>query len=106
MTVSQSRSKLESLKESTDPDDYLMQHDGKHINGSMVNKYLRQIGAPKKATIHKFRHARGTSIATEILSKSPFTPGDKSYSESQVTKWFVEKVKEVGAELGHVLERR
>ena len=98
----QVKTMLEALKEQTEPNDYLMVYNGKHVNGQMVNKYLVQLGAPKGATIHKFRHARGSLMAKELLAKSPFNPDDKSYSQSDVTKWFVEQVKQIGAELGHV----
>ena len=94
---------LEMLMEDKDDNDYIMtDSNGKRITGAMVNKYLKEIGAPQGVTIHKFRHAKGTMKAQELLGKVPFNPDDMSYTEAEVTKWFIEKMKEVGAELGHV----
>lgn len=94
---------LEMLMEDKDDNDYIMtDSNGNRVTGAMVNKYLKEIGAPTGVTIHKFRHAKGTMKAQDLLGKVPFDPNDMSYTEAEVTKWFIERMKEVGAELGHV----
>lgn len=94
---------LEQLLDGKSGEDYIMtDSNGKRITGSMVNNYLKTIGAPAGVTIHKFRHARGTTHAQKILDKAPFDPKDRDYTEAEVTKWFIESIKEIGAELGHV----
>lgn len=72
-----------------------------HVNGSRVNKYLQSIGAPAGVTVHKFRHARGTILAKEILDKHPFGKGTR-VKEAEANKWLTEKLKLVGKELGHM----
>ena len=94
---------LEQQLDGRSGEDYLMEDsNGKRITGAMVNKYLTSIGAPAGVTIHKFRHAKGTTHAQALLDKSPFNPDDRNYTEAEVTKWFIDQIKLVGAELGHV----
>lgn len=71
----------------------------RHINGTMVNKYLRTLGVDPSVTAHKFRHARGSILAQEILDKAP---SFKNKSEAEINKWFLGAMLKVGAELGHI----
>jgi hypothetical protein len=94
---------LESLTTGKKPNDLIMTvnkgRTEKHINGTYVNKYLRSLGVDPSVTLHKFRHARGSIVAQAQLDKAP---SFKNASEAEVNKWFIEAMKKVGSELGHV----
>lgn len=94
---------LKKLKSGKKPNDYLMTFGPRDalVTGSKVNAYMRSIGAPEGATIHKFRHMRGTILAKQVLDKHPFGKGTRA-KESEVNKWLIEKLKAVGAKLGHM----
>ena len=94
---------LLELKKGKKPSDYLMTYGPKKalVTGSKVNSYLKSVGAPEGATIHKFRHMRGTLLAQVALAKHPFGKG-KAAKESEVNKWILEKLKSVGEKLGHM----
>lgn len=81
--------------------DLLFTYRGKHLDGSVVNRYLRSIGMPSGVTAHKFRHLAGTSLAMSILAKAPFNVRDKGYTQSSVEKWLKEAMIPVGAMLHH-----
>lgn len=81
--------------------DLLFTYRGKHLDGSVVNRYLRSIGVPSGVTAHKFRHLAGTKMAQDILAKAPFSPRDKGYTQSSVEKWLKEAMLPVGAMLHH-----
>jgi hypothetical protein len=94
---------LDSLVEGKKPNDLIMTAQFgravKHVNGTYVNKYLRSLGVDQSITLHKFRHARGTIVAGAVLDKAPAFRGK---SEAEINKWFIEAMKKVGEELGHV----
>lgn len=94
---------LDSLVEGKKPNDLIMTAQSgrsvKHVNGTYVNKYLRSLGVDQSITLHKFRHARGSIVAQAQLDKAP---SFKNMSEADINKWFIEAMKKVGAELGHV----
>lgn len=93
---------LQKLCVGKKPRDYVITTSkGKMVTSGSVTKFLASIGAPAGATVHKFRHVKGTKIAKDIMDKSPFN-GKKNVKESEVNKWFMEAMKRVGAELGHV----
>lgn len=94
---------MENLVAGKKPNDLIMTvpsgRSVKHINGTYVNKYLRSLGVDQSITLHKFRHARGSIVAQAQLDKAP---SFKNMSEADVNKWFIEAMKKVGSELGHV----
>lgn len=94
---------LESLVLGKKPNDLIMSvksgRGTKHINGTYVNKYLRSLGVDPSVTLHKFRHARGSIVAQAQLDKAP---SFKNSSEADINKWFIEAMKKVGSELGHI----
>jgi DNA topoisomerase IB len=93
---------LKEQAEGKGPNDYLLMTDKEKLIGSNTMKtYLKSIGAPEGTTIHKFRHLRGTELATELLSKSKFKKGG-NYTDKEVNDWFTKAMTEVGKELGHV----
>lgn len=94
---------IQDLVKGKKPNDLIMTaqfgRNIKHVSGTYVNKYLRTLTGNDSVTLHKFRHARGTIVAQSQLDKAP---SFKNKSESDVNKWFIEAMKKVGAELGHI----
>lgn len=92
---------LTDLMEGKKPSEYLITYNDKFLTSNTMTKYLQSIGAPDGATLHKFRHLRGTVLAQKIISESPFK-GKGNYSDKEVNNWFMKAMEEVGKELGHV----
>jgi hypothetical protein len=93
---------LEKLSIGKKPNDLLMTYgNGRPVTGTKVNNYLRSLGVPEGVTVHKFRHARGTSLAKKVLDKHPFGKGTK-VTDAAANKWILEALKKVGTELGHM----
>ena len=72
---------------------------GGPLSRSIVNKYLKQLGSP--ATVHKFRHLKGTRMMAEILKGHPFKDLRRPVSTTEVRRWLENEAKKIGAVLGH-----
>lgn len=82
------------------PNDLLFDFDDKMITSVQVNNFLRNdLGMPQKVTIHKFRTARGTHMASKILSKHPF--GKKTPTQKEAADWLKEEFETIAERLGH-----
>lgn len=92
---------LEALCRGKKREDYVFSVGGKTFASSSINRYMRSIGFPRKFTVHKLRTARGTLMATQALSKSPFKKGG-DWSERDVNQWVEARMLDVGKELGHM----
>ena len=95
---------LQTLAKGKKPNDLLITlPKGTIVGSAMVKKYLMSIGAPEGTTVHKFRHVRGTKIAKEIMGASKYNKKSATPpKEAEVNKWFMDAMKQVGQELGHV----
>jgi DNA topoisomerase IB len=68
----------------------------KSVRGGTINKLLRTLGVPSGFTVHKLRTVRATLLAKELLDQY-----DGGLSNAEANKWVIEKMKEIGLELGH-----
>lgn len=68
----------------------------KAVRGGTINKMLKSMGVPEGFTVHKLRTVRATLLAKELLDDF-----DPSMSDTEANKWVIERMKEVGLELGH-----
>ena len=73
-------------------------------SGRDLNKAMKTFFGDSSATIHKFRHMRGSQIFNEIISKSPFKPKDvwKPKEKKEVYEWYAKQMEKVGKQLGHI----
>ena len=91
---------LKELKSRYKPtDSVFVREKGTVISGRDVNAYLRRLGAPKKATIHKFRHLKGVQMMNKIIENHPFK--DKPATSLQVKRWLQKEAESIGEQLGH-----
>lgn len=87
---------VKELMEGKGPNDFIFTYKGKHVTGTLVNKFLKGMGSP--VTIHKIRTLRGTKLAENLLAKKTFK---KDVSEAEVNKWVKAEMTKVGQLLGH-----
>ena len=91
---------LKLLKSKYKPtDSVFVRASGAAITGQHINAYLRQLGAPPKATIHKFRHLKGVQMMNKIIENHPFK--DKPATSLQVKRWLQKEAESIGEQLGH-----
>lgn len=80
----------------TPADQTLFSNDGKPLSNIEVNGWLQRY--IPGMSVHKFRHLRGTSLATEILEKLK-VPANVGQGEAQ--RLFKAAMEKVGKALGH-----
>lgn len=82
--------------------DVLFEFNGSPISSVKINNYLRgRIGLPEKATVHKFRTARGTHMASVILKGHPFKKAKEAPSQKAVGDWLKSAFETIADRLGH-----
>ncbi len=83
------------------PNDVLFSFNGKIVTSVKINNYLRNdLGMGAKVTIHKFRTARGTHMASKLLKQNPFKKGSNP-TQKEVMDWLKATLEPVANELGH-----
>ena len=91
---------LKLLKSRYKPtDSVFVREKGTVVSGRDINAHLRQLGAPPKATIHKFRHLKGVQMMNKIIESHPFK--DKPATSLQVKRWLQKEAESIGEQLGH-----
>lgn len=77
---------------------------GARITADRLNGYLKEISGNSDFTLHKFRHAKGTGIALDALSRWEYNlekyPG-ASFPQLEVERAFQAEMLAVGMALGH-----
>ena len=82
--------------------DILFEFNGNSVTSVKINNYLRgRIGLPEKATVHKFRTARGTHMASVILSGHPFKKAKEVPTQKAVNDWLKSAFETIADRLGH-----
>lgn len=82
--------------------DLLFDFNGNSITSVKINNYLRgRIGLPEKATVHKFRTARGTHMASVILKGHPFKKAKEVPTQKAVNDWLKSAFETIADRLGH-----
>lgn len=82
--------------------DLLFSFGGNSVTSVKINNYLRgRIGLPEKATVHKFRTARGTHMASVILKGHPFKKTKEAPTQKAVNDWLKSAFETIADRLGH-----
>jgi hypothetical protein len=89
---------VKELRKGKKKGDYVFSEDGNLVSYGRVAELLKKLNSP--VTLHKFRHLRGTEMATRILENSELI-GQDGVTQAQAKKWLKEELTKVGKVLGH-----
>ena len=82
------------------PSDPLIRWRDRRITSQSVNMYLKSLGSV--VTVKTMRTMKGTLMARDLLSQSPFAKKPGAAPERKVTEWLKRALTKVGAQLGHM----